>query len=153
MSENKSESVYKIAFIQAKWFSDIVGEARKSFQIKIDELTDYNASVDVFDVPGAYEAPLLAKKLAKTGKYEAIVVAALVTDGGIYRHEFVADAVISGMMQVQLETEVPVLSVSLTPHHYHGQDHHDYFFAHFTKKGKEAADAAYMTINNMRSLG
>ena len=40
---------------------------------------------------------------------------ALVVNGGIYRHEFVADAVINGLMRVQLETDVPVISAVLTP--------------------------------------
>ncbi len=70
--------------------------------------------VEIFDVPGAYEIPLHAKTLARTGRYSAIVGSAFVVDGGIYRHDFVATAVINGMMQVQLETEVPVLSVVLT---------------------------------------
>jgi len=50
-------------------------------------------------------------------------------------------------MQVQLKTGKPVLSVSLTPHHFHdGQEHHDYFFKHFYKKGREAAKAALMVL-------
>ena len=74
-------------------------------------------------------------------------------DGGIYRHEFVADAVISGMMQVQLETEVPVLSVVLTPHHFHESGEHErYFFEHFKVKGAEAARACAQTLENMKML-
>lgn len=152
MTENNSQSM-NIAFLQARWFADIVGEARKGFLSEIDSLTNGQASVDVFDIPGALEAPLLSKKLAKTGKYDAIAVAAFVTDGGIYRHEFVADAVISGMMQVQLETEVPIISASLTPHNYHNaKEQYDFFFAHFSKKGREAAEAVYMAVNNLRSI-
>ena len=74
--------------------------------------------VDVIDVPGAFELPLAAKKLAETGKYASVAAAAFVVDGGIYRHDFVADAVVKGLMQVGLETGVPVLSVSLTPHQF-----------------------------------
>jgi 6,7-dimethyl-8-ribityllumazine synthase len=60
----------------------------------------------------------------------------------------VATAVINGMMQVQLETEVPVLSVSLTPHHYHdSKEHHEFFFNHFKKKGVEAAHAALQIVS------
>jgi len=51
-----------------------------------------------------------AQLLAKTGRYAAIVAAGFVVDGGIYRHEFVAEAVIGGLMRVQLETGVPVIS-------------------------------------------
>jgi 6,7-dimethyl-8-ribityllumazine synthase len=62
--------------------------------------------------------PLIAKELAKTGKYDAVVCAAFVVDGGIYRHDFVAQTVVEALMNVGLETGVPVLSVSLTPHHF-----------------------------------
>jgi len=86
--------------------------------------------------------PLLAQKLAKTGQYQAVVAAALVVDGGIYRHDFVAQAVVTGLMDVQLKTEVPVFSVSLTPHHFQPTGEHETFFTeHFVKKGREAADA------------
>ena len=68
-------------------------------------------------------------------------------DGGIYRHDFVAQSVISALMQVQLETEVPVFSAVLTPHHFHShEEHHQYFHAHFVIKGQEAARACASTI-------
>jgi 6,7-dimethyl-8-ribityllumazine synthase len=66
-----------------------------------------------------------------------------VVDGGIYRHDFVAAAVVEGLMQVGLKTDVPVLSVSLTPHQYQETAHHNAIFAaHFVEKGREAARAA-----------
>ena len=75
--------------------------------------------------------------LARSGQYAAIAASALVVDGGIYRHDFVADAVISGMMQVQLATGVPVLSAVLTPHHFHaGHEHQEFYFQHFKVKGR-----------------
>ncbi len=128
----------RYAFIKANWHSEIVSRAYDGFC----ELIDPN-EVDVFDVPGAFEMPLVAKKLAATGKYNAVVCAAFVVDGGIYRHEFVAQAVVNGLMQAGLDTGVPVLSVSLTPHHYQETDHHTAIFkAHFVEKGREAARAA-----------
>ena len=95
------------------------------------------------DVPGAFEMPLMAQTLAKSGKYDAVICAAFVVDGGIYRHDFVATAVVDGLMRVGLDTGVPVLSVSLTPHHYQETDHHNAIYrAHFVEKGREAASAA-----------
>lgn len=139
---------FNVAFIQARWHADIVDEACKSFIEEIAKLSDNQINVDVFDVPGAYEIPLMAKMLAETGRYEAIAGCAFVIDGGIYRHDFVATAVINGMMQVQLETNVPVLSVSLTPHHYHNsEEHHQFFHEHFKIKGVEAAHATIQIIS------
>jgi 6,7-dimethyl-8-ribityllumazine synthase len=101
--------------------------------------------IDVFDVPGAFEMPLMAQELAKTGQYAAVACAALVVDGGIYRHDFVAQAVVDGLMRAGMDTGVPVLSVSLTPHHFQETDHHMAIYRdHFVQKGREAAQAALM---------
>ncbi|MDN3710796.1 6,7-dimethyl-8-ribityllumazine synthase [Paracoccus cavernae] len=140
----------RYAFIKANWHADIVDQALAGFLqlIPADQ-------VDVFDVPGAFEMPLLARDLAKTGKYAAVAAAALVVDGGIYRHDFVAQAVVSGLMQAGLETGVPVLSVSLTPHHFHETDHHGAIFReHFIQKGREAAEAALkITATRAKAFG
>lgn len=138
----------RFAFIKASWHADIVDRAYDGFVETIPP-----AVVDVFDVPGAFELPLTAKRLAQTGTYDAIVCAAFVVDGGIYRHDFVASAVVNGLMQVGLETDVPVLSVSLTPHQYQETDHHNAIYrAHFVEKGREAAAAACAMVKTARTL-
>ena len=130
----------RYAFIKAGWHADIVDQALAGFVQKIPK-----EQIEVFDVPGAFELPLMAKELAQTGGYAAIACAALVVDGGIYRHDFVASAVVDGLMQAGLETGVPVLSISLTPHHFQETEHHTGIFkAHFVEKGREAARAALM---------
>ncbi|OQM75869.1 6,7-dimethyl-8-ribityllumazine synthase [Manganibacter manganicus] len=138
----------RIAFIQARWHADIVDEARKGFLDAMDERSDAGAPIDVFDVPGAFEIPLLARKLALSGNYAAIVGAAFVVDGGIYRHEFVAQTVVSALMQVQLETGIPVLSVVLTPHNFQETPaHRAFFLQHFDTKGREAASACVSVLD------
>ena len=130
----------RYAFIKAQWHADIVDRALDGFQELIPA-----EQIDVFDVPGAFEMPLLAQELAKTGKYAAVDCAAFVVDGGIYRHDFVAQAVVDGLMRAGMETGVPVLSVSLTPHHYQETEHHNEIYrTHFVHKGREAAQAALM---------
>jgi len=136
----------QFAFVKAAWHADIVDNALVGFQQVVNE-----DSVQVFTVPGAFELPLLARDLARTGKYAAVVAAAFVVDGGIYRHEFVAQAVVNGLMQVGLETDVPILSVSLTPHHFQETDHHlGIYRDHFIQKGKEAGNAA-LSICGLRT--
>ncbi len=139
-------SNFKYAFVKASWHSDIVDQALTGFLQIIRE-----KDVDVFDVPGAFEMPLMARDLAKTGNYAAVVAAALVVDGGIYRHDFVAQAVLDGLMQAGLETGVPILSVSLTPHHFQETIHHTKIYQeHFVIKGQEAAKAA-LQISKLRA--
>lgn len=142
----------RIAFIKASWHADIVDQALAGFNAEAAKLLP-GAQIDVFAVPGAFEMPLVAKKLAKTGKFDAIVAAALVVDGGIYRHDFVATAVVDGLMNVGLETEVPVFSVSLTPHNFQPVDSLvKYFTDHFVKKGAEAAHAVKQILDLEPSL-
>lgn len=137
----------RVAFIRARWHSDVVDQAREGFLIELARLTNGAAAIETFDVPGAFEIPLLAKKLAASGRFDAVVGAAFVVDGGIYRHEFVAQTVVAAFMQVGLETGVPVLSVSLTPHSYQETEAHgDFFRRHFVKKGEEAAQAVVGTL-------
>jgi 6,7-dimethyl-8-ribityllumazine synthase len=137
----------RIAFIQATWHRNIVDQARDGFIEQLAALGRPRHDIDVFEVPGAFEIPLTAQRLARTGEYEAIVGAGLVVDGGIYRHDFVATAVIDGLMRVQLDTDVPVFSVVLTPHHFHEHDEHQtYFTEHFLKKGAEAASAVVRSL-------
>mgnify|MGYP001206756291 CR=1 FL=1 len=62
-----------------------------------------------------------------SGRFAGIAAAALVVDGGIYRHDFVAQAVVTGLMEAQLATGVPVFSVSLTPHHFQPKSEHETF--------------------------
>ena len=136
-----TETQLKIAFIKARWHADIVDQALVGFNLDM-RASGLAYEVATYDVPGAFEMPLLAKKLGQSGRYSAIVAAALVVNGGIYRHDFVAQAVVSGLMEAQLQTGVPVFSVSLTSHNFHlGPEHHDFFHAHFVKKGAEAAQA------------
>jgi 6,7-dimethyl-8-ribityllumazine synthase len=109
--------------------------------------------VDLFEVPGSLEIPLHAKRLAQTGRFAAIVAAAFVVDGGIYRHEFVSATVIDALMRVQLETHVPILSAVLTPQAFHDHDEHRSFFReHFKIKGEEVARACAQTIENLASI-
>lgn len=143
-----------IAYIEASWHDDILLAGRKAFLAELAKAGRPESSVEVLRVPGSYEIPLVAKRLAGTGRFRAIVAAGFVVDGGIYRHEFVAHAVIDGLMRVQLDTGVPVLSMVLTPQNFHEHDaHRDFFMQHFVVKGAEAARACLRTIELHERLG
>ncbi|WP_420403973.1 6,7-dimethyl-8-ribityllumazine synthase [Nisaea sp.] len=138
----------RIAFVQARWHHDMTSQARSGFAAELADRGFSADRVDYFEVPGAFEIPLMAQRLAAGPDYAAIVATAFVVDGGIYRHDFVASAVIDGLMRVQLDSGVPVLSVVLTPHHFHGTDEHIGFFrAHMEGKGREAAHACLEVLD------
>lgn len=143
----------RVAVICSSWHQDIVYKARDSMLAEFERSGLPAGRVDLFDVPGAFEIPLCAKKLARSRRYDAIVCCGLIVNGGIYRHEFVSSAVIDALMRVQLDTEVPVLSAVLTPRDFHEHEEHLRFFSeHLVKKGAEVAKACIQTIALHREL-
>jgi 6,7-dimethyl-8-ribityllumazine synthase len=149
---NATPASGRIAFVQSCWHKDIVDQCRIGFIAELARRGVPESQIDFFEVPGAFEIPLQAKLLVRTGRYAAIVATGLVVDGGIYRHEFVCEAVINGLMRVQLDSEVPVISAVLTPQHFHEHAEHVRFFReHFVMKGTEAATACAATIANVEA--
>ena len=143
----------RIAVISSTWHGDIVAQARDALLNEFERSPQPPGQVDLFEVPGAFEMPLFAQQLAQSGQFDAVVACALVVNGGIYRHEFVSSAVIDGLMRVQLDTGVPVLSAVLTPRDFHDHDDHRRFFSeHFVKKGAEVARACLDAITGLRGL-
>jgi 6,7-dimethyl-8-ribityllumazine synthase len=141
----------RVAFVQSSWHREVVEECRIAFLAEIE--ARHITNVDLFEVPGSFEIPLHAQILAKTRRYTAIVAAGLVVDGGIYRHEFVADTVIKALMDVQLRTEVPIFSAVLTPQQFHESAAHlDFFRRHFALKGVEVAEACANTLLSLERL-
>lgn len=143
----------RFAFVEASWHAEIVHQARDAFFSAMADGGFPATSIDVFDVPGAFEIPLHAQRLARSGRYAAVVGSALVVDGGIYRHDFVSQTVVQALMDVQLATGVPVISAVLTPHHFHEHaEHRKYFMRHFAVKGTEAAQACLLTVAGLQRL-
>ncbi|MFG5776815.1 6,7-dimethyl-8-ribityllumazine synthase [Comamonas sp. J-3] len=143
----------RLAIVSAQWHADIVHQARDAAITGLLEQGWRRDQIDLIDVPGALEIPLVLKRLADSGRYAGLMACALIVNGGIYRHEFVTTAVIDGLMRVQLDSGVPVFSAVLTPRDFHdSQEHHDFFHQHFVKKGAELANACATTIALHRTL-
>mgnify|MGYP000890581662 CR=1 FL=1 len=143
----------RFAFVQSCWHREIVDQGRDAFLKEMARRGVEPGRIDLFEVPGAFELPLHAKLLARTGRYAAVVACGFVVNGGIYRHEFVAEAVINGLMAVQLEMEVPVISAVLTPRDFHDhEEHRKFFHEHFRVKGTEAAAACVSTMGGVHII-
>jgi len=86
-----TDRTYRIGLVHSCWHSDIVDRAPRR---RVEEVTaPTGASVEVFTVPGAFELPLHAAPARRHGPIRPRSSRrAFVVDGGIYRHEFVADA-------------------------------------------------------------
>lgn len=104
----------KIAIVASRFnefiTSKLVGGAE-------DCLRRHNVSEDDMTlawVPGAFEVPLMAKKLAKSGHYDAIICVGAVIRGATSHYDYVCAEVSKGIASVSLETEIPVLFGILT---------------------------------------
>lgn len=70
--------------------------------------------IEIIWVPGAFEMPLIAKKLAKSGKYDGVLCIGAVIRGATAHFDYVSGEVSKGIASVSLETEVPVIFGVLT---------------------------------------
>lgn len=139
----------KIAFIQSCWHKDIVDQLRLSF---VENSVDLGLELEVIEAPGVVEIPLLAKLAAQSNRFDAIVVAGLIVDHGVYRHEFVAQSVMDSLMKTQVELEVPIIYGILTAQDFMSEGREQFFFEHFRIKGREAANALGLTLDNLERL-
>lgn len=143
----------RIAYVQAGWHSEITDRCKEAFASEMKRAEWDESEIEYFSVPGSLELPLMAKRLARSGDYAAVCLSGLVVDGGIYRHEFVAQAVLNGIVQVSLETEVPVLSAVLTPQQFQETETHLRFFSeHMLVKGKELAEACTSIVDAIATV-
>jgi 6,7-dimethyl-8-ribityllumazine synthase len=104
---------------------------------------------DVYWVPGSLELPVTALALAERGGHDAIVCLGCVIRGETYHFELVADQAAAGVMQVQLDTGVPVAFGVLTT------DDKEQALARSgpkNNKGADAADTAIEMANLLRSI-
>ena len=105
-------------------------------------------NIEVFWVPGAYEIPVMARLMALSRKYDALVTLGAVIRGDTAHFEYVAGPCAEGIMQVKLETLIPigfgVLTVETVEQAAERSRPDD------TNKGYEAADVAIEMVATMR---
>jgi 6,7-dimethyl-8-ribityllumazine synthase len=96
-------------------FNEFIGG--KLLSGAIDALKRHGASeedIEIAFVPGAFEIPLIAKKMAKSNKYDSVICLGAVIKGSTPHFDYVASEVSKGIASVSLETEVPVIFGVLT---------------------------------------
>ena len=107
--------------------------------------------IDVARVPGAFEIPLAAQKMAKSGKYDAVICIGVVIRGATPHFDYVAGEVAKGSAQVMLETGVPVLFGVLTTETI--EQAIERAGTKAGNKGSDVAVAALDMIDLMQSIG
>ena len=108
-------------------------------------------SIDIAWVPGAFEIPLITKKLANTGKYDAIITLGAVIKGSTPHFDYVCAEVSKGVSQISLQSELPVIFGVLTTNNIE-----EAIERAGTKAGNKGADAAFSAIemiNLIKEIG
>lgn len=104
----------KVAIVVSRFNDFITGrllEGAKDTLIRNDVNED---NIDVAFVPGAFEIPLVAKKLASSGNYDAIITLGCVIRGATSHYDYVCNEVAKGVSKVNDQTNVPVIFGILT---------------------------------------
>ena len=117
--------------------------------LKRNEVSEEN--IDIAWVPGAFEIPLITKKLANTGKYDAIIALGAVIKGSTPHFDYVCAEVSKGVAQISLQTDLPVIFGVLTTNNIE-----EAIERAGTKAGNKGADAAFSAIemiNLIKEIG
>lgn len=117
----------------------------------LDALKRHNVSEDKIDlawVPGAYEIPLVAQKMARSGKYGAVICLGAIIRGSTPHFDYVASEAAKGIAQVALQSGIPVVFGVLTT-----DSIEQAIERAGTKAGNKGFDAAISAIEMINLLG
>ncbi|GBE12126.1 6,7-dimethyl-8-ribityllumazine synthase [bacterium BMS3Bbin14] len=138
----------KLGIVVARFNSFI---AEKLLEGALDSLVRSGVNdddIDVARVPGAFEIPLVAQKMARSGRYDAVIVLGAVIRGATPHFDYVAGEVAKGTAQVMLDAGVPVLFGVLTT-----ESIEQAIERAGTKAGNKGSDVAVAALEMINLLG
>ena len=146
-----SENGIKVGIVAARFnefiTSKLVGGALDG--LKRENVKDED--IDVAWVPGAFEIPLLASKMAKSRKYDAIICVGAVIRGSTSHYDYVCSEVSKGIAQVSLANDLPVMFGVLTTDTI--EQAIERAGTKAGNKGFECAQGAIEMVNLIREIG
>jgi len=104
----------RIGIIRTRWNNEDVGNLVTGIREGLTKCKVKEANVFETSVPGSFELPLAARYLALSGTVDAIICCGVLIKGDTMHFEFIADAVAKGIMNVQIQTSVPIIFGVLT---------------------------------------
>ena len=146
-----SENGIKVGIVAARFnefiTSKLVGGALDG--LKRENVKDED--IDVAWVPGAFEIPLIASKMAKSRKYDAIICVGAVIRGSTSHYDYVCSEVSKGIAQVSLANDIPVMFGVLTTDTI--EQAIERAGTKAGNKGFECAQGAIEMVNLIREIG
>ena len=100
---------FRFAIVASRWNDFISSRLVDGALDALERLGADEKQVEIYKVPGAFEIPLLALKLARSGKFDAVICVGTIIRGQTPHFEYIASEVASGIAQASLQTGVPVV--------------------------------------------
>jgi len=100
---------FRFAIVASRWNEFISSQLVEGAVSAFDRLGAEEKSVEIYRVPGAFEIPLLALRVAKSGKFDAVICLGTIIRGQTPHFEYIANEVARGIAQVGLQTGVPTV--------------------------------------------
>lgn len=100
---------FRFAIVASRWNEFISSQLVEGAVSAFDRLGAEEKSVEIYRVPGAFEIPLLALRVAKSGKFDAVICLGTIIRGQTPHFEYIANEVARGIAQAGLQTGVPTV--------------------------------------------
>ncbi|MGI8669868.1 MAG: 6,7-dimethyl-8-ribityllumazine synthase, partial [Aridibacter sp.] len=100
---------FRFAIVASRWNDFLTSKLTEGALDTLERLGAAEKNVEIFKVPGSFELPLTAMKVAEDGKFDAVICIGVVIRGETPHFEYVAGEAAKGVAQVSMETGVPVL--------------------------------------------
>jgi 6,7-dimethyl-8-ribityllumazine synthase len=139
-----------LALIATRWNHLIVDRLIEGAQTAFIQHGGKEDNLELYLAPGSFEIPLIAKRLAETGRFDAVVCLGAVIRGATDHYDFVAGNASSGLARVSLETGIPVSFGILTTDTI--EQAIERAGTKAGNKGIEAVLAAIETVNLLRAI-
>ena len=140
----------RLAIIRAEYNGDITLSLERKCLEALHDGGIPARNIDLFSVPGCFEIPLVAKRLAKQGRYDALIALGAVIRGETHHFDLVANECARGVMQVSLEHNIPIIFEVLAT--YHRRDALRRAGDNELNKGREAAQSALSLLATLSQL-
>ena len=136
-----------VGIVMARFNQDIGEGLLSSCTTELRRLGVADCDIEIATVPGALEIPLALQTMAQTDRFDALIALGAVIRGDTYHFEVVSNDSCRAVMEVQLDTGIPIANGILTC------DNDDQALVRTQTKGADCALAAIEMVNLLRSIG
>jgi 6,7-dimethyl-8-ribityllumazine synthase len=144
--KNKGISNLKIGICISKFNYEFVNQLETSIVNELLKKGVDERNISSFYVPGALELPLLLSRCCKANKFDALVAVGAVIRGETYHFEIVSDQSALGLMNVQLQNDIPIMNAILTTNNDAETK------ARVSTKGVEVVNGLFETLDTLNQI-